>query len=144
MKSRIPGKNDGRILLYGYTPEETQLFKEELQRRGLMALRLSAVPPNAAEQQLGSLAGLANYSHNDNNSNAAFDKKTPVKSDQDRCIVFSGLSSNQLYKALDILRSCGIAAPLKAVLTPHNAKYTLNQLIAELKKEHKAITGEEL
>lgn len=137
MKSHIPGNNDGRILLYGYTHEESVIFEDELRRRGLNALRVEIIPENAAGRQLGSLAGI--YQFCDGNAD-----ETPAEAVRGSCVIFSGFASNQLDKALAALRSCGISAPLKAALTPHNAELTLAQLIAELKREHKSITGEEL
>lgn len=60
---------------------------------------------------------------------------------QDECMVFAGFDRTELNSLLDSLKSSGVRVPLKAVLTPHNAGWKLNDLIAELKKEHEYMTG---
>ncbi len=55
-------------------------------------------------------------------------------------LVFCGLVDAQLDRFLRDYRRTGLPAiPLKAVLTPSNARWSAAQLCAELKKEHEAM-----
>ena len=57
-----------------------------------------------------------------------------------RMLVFCGLTSEELEKALALCRACGITRDdLKAVLTPDNAMWTGKQLLKELMAEHAAM-----
>lgn len=57
-----------------------------------------------------------------------------------RMLVFCGLTSEELEKALPLCRACGITRDdLKAVLTPDNVMWTGEQLMKELMEEHAAM-----
>ena len=59
-----------------------------------------------------------------------------------RMLVFCGLTSEELERALPLCRACGITRDdLKAVLTPDNAGWSGERLIKELLEEHEAMTG---
>ncbi len=57
------------------------------------------------------------------------------------CLLFSNFSNDALNTFLDVMRSVDLNVKLKAVVTPHNLKWTLSELIAELESEHKTMTG---
>lgn len=52
-------------------------------------------------------------------------------------LVFSGFSDEKLDEFLKAYKEKGIEKiPLKAIVTPHNVNWTINELIAELIKEN--------
>ena len=51
-------------------------------------------------------------------------------------LIFSGLDSKDLNKAVTMLRSKGCDIPLKAMVTPHNRDWTVSALAGELAREH--------
>ncbi|MBO4866414.1 MAG: DUF3783 domain-containing protein [Ruminococcus sp.] len=51
-------------------------------------------------------------------------------------LIFSGLDSKDLNKAVTMLRSKGCDVPLKAMVTPHNRDWTVSALAGELAREH--------
>lgn len=58
-------------------------------------------------------------------------------------LLFCHLNSAQLDRLLPALRKAGVPRTcLKAVLTPHNASWTLRALYEELCKEREAMTGQ--
>lgn len=87
------------------------------------------------EQQTGYLAGLEGFQ----------EKKLSVLSMPpvlpEEMLVICGLSEEKLDLFLQTLRSSGAGVSLKAVLTPHNAKWSFSDLYNELRQERKALSG---
>lgn len=89
-------------------------------------LSLRFVSPQESNQTLRQLAGLVDSkSTND-----------PCSCPSAPCMVFCGLSEEELDTCLAVLRQCSQKVPLKAVLTPHNQNWNFSKLFAELMEEH--------
>lgn len=63
--------------------------------------------------------------------------KIPQSINEDECLIISGFNNKSIDKLLYELRLNNITFPLKCIVTQHNQSWTLNNLIEELKKEHK-------
>lgn len=59
-------------------------------------------------------------------------------------LILCNLSARSMNSFLSELKKRGIRIPLKAALTPTNAKWKLSFLYEELRNEHKALTGEDI
>ncbi len=96
-----------------------------------------------AEHTVGELAGLGS-SKNLRKKDGVQKDKTQLSDSADiklpDCIIFSELSSQEIDMFLAEYKKRGIEPThLKAVVTVHNMKWSVNELIAELKKEQIAI-----
>ena len=108
-----------------YTPTPAPWEKELRQLCALQAIRLRRVETPELECKVETLAqGLrpARLS----------DQGAPLG---EPMLVLCGLSSGQLERLLAALARAGARSCLKAVLTPHNAQWTLRALYAELVRE---------
>ena len=105
--------------------------KEQTAREVCEALGAEYVsaPEYCGGAQIGSLAGLPGYPG----------AKTGELSEKEM-LIFSGFSRELLEKAVDELRARGCVIPLKAVVTKHNAGWTVNELAGELAAEHEAMS----
>ncbi|MGN1113514.1 MAG: DUF3783 domain-containing protein [Oscillospiraceae bacterium] len=63
------------------------------------------------------------------------EKHEDTASDE-QCLVFSGIQKNQVFSIINDLKAGGLNIPLKAIATASNQKWSLNQLIEQLKAEH--------
>lgn len=92
---------------------------------------------------VGELAGLGN-SKNSRKKDGVQKDKTHLSGSTDiklpDCIIFSEVSSYEMDVFLAEYKRCGIEPThLKAVVTVHNMKWSVDDLIAQLKKEQIAI-----
>lgn len=55
-------------------------------------------------------------------------------------LLFCGLSEKKLNDALAVIRNSGVSVALKAVVTPHNIRWTLADLYRELAEERKMMS----
>ena len=56
-----------------------------------------------------------------------------------RAVIVAGISENDLHNLMNTCRASGMQKALWAVLTPASEKWTLAQLLAELKAERDAL-----
>ena len=92
------------------------------------------VAHHKANQKVGFLCGFAGFK----------EITTPCENiPQEQCLVFSGIQRKNIDTLLKKLKSAELVIPLKAMVTPSNQSWTLSDLITELKKEHKLMTGKE-
>ena len=54
-------------------------------------------------------------------------------------LVLSGLTDSELDDLLGQLRQAKLSWPYKAMVTPHNRNWTLEQLYREIQREHQAV-----
>lgn len=59
----------------------------------------------------------------------------------DECLIFSGIDGRSLDPILKKLREKGAAVELKAIVTAHNQKWKVGELIKELRREHIYMNG---
>ena len=63
-----------------------------------------------------------------------------VSSGLSRAIVVSGISQNELINLMAVCKKAGMMNALWATLTPVSENWTIQQLLAELAAERKAMT----
>lgn len=59
----------------------------------------------------------------------------------DECLIFSGIDGRSLDPILKKLRENGATVKLKAMVTVHNQKWKVGELIKELRREHIYMNG---
>lgn len=96
-----------------------------------LGVTVKAVGKDSGSEQIGYLLGFSGF-------NASAEEKHELN---DSCIVFSGITPNELNALLKALREAGIIIPLKAVCTPYNQSWKLADLVKELAKEHELMNG---
>lgn len=130
MKSHVAAPE--RLLIFDVGSEKAAQLRQICERLGVQLRELSG---GQMYDTVGSLA--------DSPGDTAT-ALTPAEGGKE-CIIFSGFSEKRLDEALKNIRENipgGIR--LKAVVTPHNRKMTLGQLINELEREHEALKGKSL
>lgn len=126
MKSRIIPTIPETILSYNIGEKSAKL--EETANS--LNMRHVPIPADKAGETVGFLAGYGGFSSNG----------TAVTAEGE-CIIFSGITSKRLDVLLKALRAAGLDIPLKAVVTQHNQSQSVEWLLSELAKEHKAINS---
>ena len=85
----------------------------------------------AAAQQVGYLCGFK-----------GFERSEKAGEDiSDECLIFSGIDGRSLDPILKKLRENGATVKLKAMVTVHNQKWKVGELIKELRREHIYMNG---
>lgn len=59
----------------------------------------------------------------------------------DECLIFSGIDGRSLDPILKMLREKEATVKLKAIVTAHNQKWNVGELIKELRREHLHMNG---
>lgn len=129
MGVKLANRNKG-IFIYGITDAKAE--KIEMLSKGLR-LECKRIPDCACNEKIGSIVGQKPIK--------------PIQSDNSKMsggisevLLFNGLSDGELDVFLREYRNAGIEpVGLKAIVTPDNSVWTLNELITELIKERAAI-----
>ncbi|HJA93039.1 MAG TPA: DUF3783 domain-containing protein [Candidatus Eisenbergiella merdipullorum] len=122
-------------LLFQFEEQKAQRLKKTLSRLGIAVRQ---VEPEEYSTPLGILAGLPGGILFMDKSGAA-GKIQEVEPDQEM-LVFSGITRQELDRALDAMRRTGLAGiALKAMLTETNCFWNAKQLTRELKREREAM-----
>lgn len=124
MKSRIKKESP---LLIGYMIKENKI---EVLSKIAYAVKatLKLYSRESAGEKIGFLAGFTGFEKSG---------EIPQSINEDECLIISGFNNKSIDKLLYELRLNNITFPLKCIVTQHNQSWTLNNLIEELKKEHK-------
>ena len=124
----------GKELVLYYTPEKSdadRLLKGVLVRMGV---RIRNLTPEQTGEKVGALAGLPGFAEQENEAEA------PVI--PEKLLVLHGFGQQRLQGLLAALRKAKVPPiPLKAMVTEHNADWTLYQLYQEIRAEHEKMTG---
>lgn len=126
MKSRIIPTIPETILSYNIGEKAAKL--EETANS--LNMKIVAIPADKAGETVGFLAGYSGFSSNETEISA-----------EGECVIFSGITSKRLDALLKAMRDGGLDIPLKAVVTQHNQNKSVEWLLSELAKEHKAINS---
>lgn len=59
--------------------------------------------------------------------------------EEEPLLLLSGLTDGELEELLGQLRQAKLVWPYKAMVTPHNRNWTLEQLYREIQREHQAV-----
>lgn len=121
------------LVLY-YTPEKSdadRLLKGVLVR---MCVRIRNIAPDQTGEKVGALAGLPDYEEQTEAPEA------PAISE--KMLILHGFGQQRLQELLAGLRKAKVPPiPLKAMVTEHNADWTVYELYQEIRKEHEKMTG---
>ena len=124
----------GKELVLYYTPEKSdadRLLKGALVRLGV---RIRNIAPEQTGEKVGTLAGLSGFPEENRAAEA------PVI--PEKMLVLHGFGQQRLQGLLAALRKAKIPPiPLKAMVTEHNADWTLYDLYQEIRAEHEKMTG---
>lgn len=126
MKSRIIPTIPETILSYNIG-EKTEKLEETANS---LNMKHVPIPADKAGETVGFLAGYSGFSSNGTEISA-----------EGECVIFSGITSKRLDALLKAMRVRGLDIPLKAVVTQHNQNKSVEWLLSELAKEHKAINS---
>ena len=126
MKSRIIPTLPETILSYNIG-EKTEKLEETANS---LNMKHVPIPADKAGETVGFLAGYSGFSSNGTEISA-----------EGECVIFSGITSKRLDALLKAMRDRGLDIPLKAVVTQHNQNKSVEWLLSELAKEHKAINS---
>lgn len=126
MKSRIIPTIPETILSYNIGEKAEKL--EETANS--LNMKHVPIPADKAGETIGFLAGYSGFSSNGTEISA-----------EGECIIFSGITSKRLDVLLKAMRGRKLDIPLKAVVTQHNQNKSVEWLLSELAKEHKAINS---
>lgn len=113
-----------KLLYYAaQNKEKARMLSDLAEAIGMEFVEIS---PAQSGQQLGYLAGVEGFC----------EKKLSVLAlppvIPEEMLVFCGINSQRLDHVLQMLRGCGLAVSLKAVMTAHNVSWTLAALYQEL------------
>ena len=121
------------LVLY-YTPEKSdadRLLKGVLVRMGI---RIRNLTPEQTGERVGALAGLSDFEQRE----AAEHPVIPEK-----MLILHGFGNQRLQELLAGLRKAKVPPiALKAMVTEHNADWTLYELYQELLAEYEKMTGQ--
>lgn len=126
MKSRIIPTIPETILSYNIGEKAAKLEEAA----SSLNMKHVPIPADKAGETVGFLAGYSGFSSNGTENSA-----------EGECIIFSGITSKRLDALLKAMRGRGLDIPLKAVVTQHNQNKSVEWLLSELAKEHKAINS---
>lgn len=120
-----------KLLLIGLPQtEEVEKVAKKLRIRTVQVL------PSQYTQSVGMLAGYASAV-----ATAKMEAEEFIP--EEGLLVMCGLKNAHMNKLLEELRHNGLQIPYKAVMTTTNLTWNALQLAYELKKEHKAMHGQE-
>jgi hypothetical protein len=117
-----------KLLLCGFSSAAQPKFETVLDRVGLREDPRIWVSDDQGNMALSALLQLPD------NSGASVSSKLP------RAIVVAGISQNELISLMTVCKKTGMMDALWATLTPTSENWTIQQLLAELAAERKAMT----
>lgn len=128
MKSRIRNPFPKRLLGINLTDEHRDALSDIAKAEGIELVLHSG---DMAGEQIGFLCGFNGFQ--------------PAAKQEERiseeCLVFAGIDGNNLNLLLKALREKNVKIDLKAMVTATNQRWTLAELVTELKKEHEYMNG---
>ena len=116
-----------KLLLCGFAAEAQAKFKRLLRMIGISELPLVWLCEEQADLSLGELVKL------DDGTGSGRSSRLP------RAVIISGILQVELHLLVSGFRQSGLKQVLWATLTPTSETWTLQNLLAELAAEHKAM-----
>jgi len=117
-----------KLLLRGFPSVAQPKFVTVLEMAGLREVPKIRVSDDQRDMALSALLQLP-----DNSGES-------VSSNLPRAIVVAGISQNELISLMTVCKKAGMMNALWATLTPTSENWTIQQLLAELAAERKAMT----
>ncbi len=118
-----------KLLLCGFPAGAQSKFAKVLERSGLAQIPIVWANHENAGQTLSALLELPD------GTGSGLDSTLP------RAVIVSGITENQLHSLMAVCRKSGMQQALWAALTPTSETWALDQLLGELNKERKALSG---
>ncbi|MGN1134430.1 MAG: DUF3783 domain-containing protein [Oscillospiraceae bacterium] len=128
MKSRIVTA-DPVVLGCNLSDEQSEKLKSILDKHNVKLINADV---NDIDKQIGFLLGFKGFSENS--------EKVETEEIDEQCLVFSGIQKNEVFRIVSDLKAESLNIPLKAMATATNQKWSLRQLIKQLKTEHEYMT----
>lgn len=128
MKARVQ-RLKPLLLFYSQNEEKLSRMSNLCERFGFSFKKIT---PEETNQTVGFLAGFNGFLKNDEKSEIILENE---------CVIFSSIDREALDRFLSEMRNNDLRVTLKAMVTPHNQKWKICDLISELIKEHNAMTG---
>ena len=116
-----------KLLLCGFSSAAQSKFETVLDMVGLREIPKIWVSDDQGDMALSALLQLPD------NSGASVSSNLP------RAIVVAGISQNELINLMTVCKKAGMMNALWATLTPVSENWTIQQLLAELAAERKAM-----
>ena len=117
-----------KLLLCGFASGAQSKFGAVLEMVGMRG-----IPKIWVSEDQGDMALSALFQLPDNSGES-------VSSNLPRAIVVAGISQNELINLMTVCKKAGMMNALWATLTPTSENWTIQQLLAELAAERKAMT----
>jgi Domain of unknown function (DUF3783) len=117
-----------KLLLCGFSSGAQPKFETVLDMVGLGEVPKIWVSENQGDMVVSALLQLPDKSGES------------VSSELPRAIVVAGISQNELIRLMTVCKKAGMMNALWATLTPTSETWTIQQLLAELAAERKAMT----
>ncbi|MGC9365380.1 MAG: DUF3783 domain-containing protein [Fidelibacterota bacterium] len=121
-----------KILLCGYSRDELKHFQKILKEAQLSDIALIAASTESLSQELKVLFSQADKTN--------FSKDSVIK----RTAILAGITEKELHYIMNAYRTSGLPRQFWAALTPVSEKWTLQELLDELKKENEALRKRQL
>lgn len=129
----------GTVYYYLKGTEPSEKLTGFLRTLGIRSVSLKAADIN---RKVGDIAGLPNAVLNAAPDTGDAAATAPVLYQMPEVLIFSGLKDEELEAFMKGYRAAGVErVALKAVVTVHNAAWTLYALLRELEREHRMMTG---
>ncbi len=128
MKARVQ-RPKPLLMFYSQNEEKLSRMSNLCERFGFS---LRKIAPEETNQTVGFLAGFNGFLKSDEKAGII---------PENECVVFSSIDRETLDRFLSEMRNNDVRVTLKAMVTPHNQKWKICDLISELIKEHKAMSG---
>ena len=128
MKSRIRSVIPKKIIGININSQKRDIIEDIAKSENAEAVFFGS---EVSEQQVGYLCGFKSF--------ARSEKKGENITDE--CLIFSGIDGRSLDPILKKLRENGATVKLKAMVTVHNQKWKVGELIKELRREHIYMNG---
>lgn len=127
MKARIQ-KPKALLMIYSKNSEKISRISNLCDR---FKIDFKEIAPEETCQTVGYLAGFNGF---------PFSEEKAENPPENECVVFSSIDRETLDSFLTEMKNNDARVTLKAMITPHNQKWKLCDLIGELEKEHKAMS----
>jgi hypothetical protein len=117
-----------RLFLCGFAASAQSKFNTVLEMAGLKHIAVVWVGESLVGKRLSELLDLPDGSGGGEGSTLP------------RAIIVSGITENQLHSLMSLCRKAGMKKAFWAALTPTSETWTMDQLLAELQAERKALS----
>lgn len=117
-----------KLLICGFSPQSQSKFQTILKMLGIANLPIVWINSDQINHPIEDLFALADGTG------------SQIASHAERAIIVAGIAESELHQMMSAHRQAGLKSTLWAALTPTSEKWTIAQLISELKAERAAMS----